>query len=218
MGSEQVMSPLNRDTETQEMDGIVKKKEWEKRHEDILKEWKAKAFVNLWLQTMSGYYYARVHDILTYPVIILSSVSSATLFSTKSVILQYMIGVMSIMTGVLTAVTRQVKPGELYQQYSAAKVKYQKLIRNIDMCLDLPESMRPKPEVFVEKIESDIDSLSASELYPPHYIVKKFEEKFGNLDTMLFGHDIVELLAKDLKNKKKFRALAKIQSSKTRSP
>lgn len=183
--------------------------EWRDQHESILKEWKAKCFINMWLQTTSAYHYAKLQDYMSYPVIILSSVSSATLFSTNSKAVQYTVGVVTMLTGVITALSRQLKPGELYQQYSQTTKRYKALIRNIDTCLDLPLNMRPKPEVFIEKIGADMDSLSSSQLYPPVSVLKKFESKFGHIDVMMYGEDIIELLTKDLNISKLFKALKK---------
>lgn len=182
---------------------------WQPQHESVLKEWKAKCFINMWLQTSSAYHYAKLQDFLSYPVIILSSVSSATLFSTNSKAIQYTVGVVALITGVITALSRQLKPGELYQQYSQTTKKYKALIRNIDTCLDLPVNMRPKPEVFIEKIGADMDALSSSQLYPPLSVLKRFERKFGHIDVMMYGEDIVELLTKDFKTSKLFKALKK---------
>ena len=180
---------------------------WTTEHEKILKEWKAKAFINLWLQNKSAYHYAFIHNILSYPIIILSSVSSATIFSTDNIIIKYAVGSVSIVTGVLTALTRQLKPGELYQQYSQTSKKYQLLLRNIDTCLDLPQDMRPKPEVFIEKVGTDIDTLSTTQLYPPISVIKQFEKKYNKLDLLMFGEDIAELMKQDNKNSNIFNKL-----------
>lgn len=182
--------------------------QWEPAHEAILKEWKAKCFVQMWLQIKSGYFYSRLHDMLSYPIIILSSVCGATLFTSSNPILKYMIGAFSISSGVLTAITRQVRPGELYQQYSQTAKRYQMLIRRIQTCLELPSDMRPPVEIFVDKIGTEIDSLSATQLYPPSVILRRFEKTYGYLDQLLFGEDIIELLAKDLKNRKLVKRIA----------
>ena len=89
------------------------------------------------------------------------------------------------------------------------------LIRNIDTCLDLPENMRPKPETFIEKIGTDIDALCSSQLYPPISVIKQFEKKFGNLDAMMFGEDIIELLTKDMTTSKLVKALSKKKVDRT---
>lgn len=181
---------------------------WEATHESILKEWKAKCFVQMWLQIKSGYFYSKLHDILSYPIIILSSVCGATLFTTSIPAVKYLMGAFSITSGVLTAITRQVRPGELYQQYSQTAKRYQMLIRRIQTCLELPPEMRPPVEVFIDKIGTEIDALSATQLYPPSIILRMFERTYGYLDQLLFGEDIIELLSKDLKNRRLVKKIA----------
>lgn len=176
---------------------------WLESHEHILREWKAKCFVNLWLHTTSSYYYAKIHDLLTFPIIILSSVSSATLFTgiTDDTV-KYVISIITIFAGVLTVVTRQMRPGELYQEYSNLAKRYKSLIRMIDTCLELPMELRIPADVFIERIKNEINTLSSSQLFPPLYVLKSFEKKFGSLEQKLFGEDIVEILNHDIKTRK----------------
>ena len=56
---------------------------WTTEYEVILKDWKAKLFVNMWLNLKTGYYYKRINDCLTYPVIAISSFCSATIFASN---------------------------------------------------------------------------------------------------------------------------------------
>lgn len=180
---------------------------WEERHENILKEWKVKCFIQAWLQTASGYYYKKIYDMLSFPVVIMSSISGATLFTTHNITAKYVIGSVSLVSGVMTAVLRQMRPDELFQQYIQISKRYQTLIRKIDTCLVLPHKMRPEPVLFIEKIGNEIDSLSKIQLYAPSYILRQFELKFGQLDQILYGEDIIELLKRDLQNRKQVKKI-----------
>jgi hypothetical protein len=183
---------------------------WQESHEHMLREWKAKSFINLWLQEMSSYYYARVHDILTFPVIVFSSLSSAALFSrSESELIKYMVSGLTILTGILTVVTRQMRPGELYQEYSIIAKRYKALIRTIDTCLDLPVEMRAPPEAFTEKIKTEMNTLSSAQLSPPLFILRMFEKKFGSLEQKMFGEDIVEILQQDIQTRKNLKRVLK---------
>lgn len=182
---------------------------WNEQHEEILKEWKAKCFVNLWLQDASSYFYTKLYNWLSYPVIIVSSLSSAALFSSDNLIIKYIVGVMTLSSGILTAITRQLKPGELHQQHSLTTRRYHNLIRSIDTCLSLTVPMRPQPSTFIEKIGLEIDTLAASQLDPPLKIIKQFEKKFGPLDRMLYGEDIVELMKIEMQANKMFKKMRK---------
>lgn len=182
---------------------------WSEQHEAILKEWKAKCFVNLWLQDASAYYYTRMYNWLSYPIIIISSVSSAALFSSNNAFIKYIVGIMTLSSGVLTAITRQLKPGELHQQHASATRRYHNLIRSIDTCLSLTPPMRAAPDIFIEKTGTEIDNLATSMLDPPLKIIKTFEGKYGTLDRMLYGEDIVELMKIEMKANKMFKRVRK---------
>jgi hypothetical protein len=167
---------------------------WTKEHEDILRQWKARCFVSLWLQLASGYYYNKLYNWLSYPVIIMSSLSSAALFSSDDSIMKFLLGIITMSCGILTSVTRQLKPGELYQDHASISKRYLNLIRNIDMCLSTTLEMRPDPQVFLEKIGQEIDTLETTQLDPPLLIVRRFEKKYGPIHRVLYGDDIVELM------------------------
>ena len=184
---------------------------WTEAHEDILKEWKAKCFVHLWLQDTSAYYYAKLYNCLSYPVIILSSLSSAALFASDNQVIKYIVGAMSLVSGVLTAVTRQMKPGELHQQHAMTTRRYSNLIRSIDLCLSLTANMRPPASNFIDKIGAEIDNLASNQVDPPLKVLKNFELKYGTIDRMLYGEDIVELMKIELQANRMFRKIKKSQ-------
>ena len=156
---------------------------WQESHEEILREWKAKCFINLWLHT--------------------ASMSSAALFTgTNSTIIKYMVSAITILSGILTVITRQMRPGELYQEYSATAKRYKALIRAIDTCLDLPMELRLPPDTFIEKIKNEINTLSTTQQFPPLVVMNSFEAKFGSIEQKMFGEDIVELIQHDIKTRK----------------
>lgn len=181
-------------------------KEWLEQHEQMLKSWKARCFVNMWLQKKSAYYFNVLHISLSYPVIIISSVGGATLFCVKSVLWNYVVGVLCIISGVFMAIIRQMKPGELCLAYSITTRKYQVLIRKIDTVLDLDAYMRKlTPEEFIESVILDMDAIAETQLYPPSFVVSKFEKKFGSLHELLYGKDIEELLRRDLEIRREIK-------------
>lgn len=182
---------------------------WSEIHENILKEWKAKCFVNLWLQDASAYYYSKVYNWLSFPVIIISSVSSAALFSSENQIAKYFIGGMAMVAGILTSISRQTKPGELYQQHMLITRRYHNLIRSIDTCLSLPNSMRTEPMIFIEKIGSEIDILMDTQLDAPHHVIQSFERIYGPIERLLYGQDIVELLKLEIQTSTLFQTMKK---------
>lgn len=187
--------------------------QWTKAHEIILKEWKAKAFAYLWLQSNSCYFYISIYNWLAYVVVVLSSFAAVTMFlitnsSSMSssinncsytsigipiIIVQYIIGSLSLLSAILTGVIRQLKPGEMYQQHASMAKRYNNLIRSIDVCLSLTRSLRPDPSVFIDKIGTELENLADNQVEAPLLIIKKFERTYGPIDRILYGEDVVEL-------------------------
>lgn len=182
---------------------------WTDAHEAILQDWKITAFIDMWLQDKSADYYRNTENLVTYPAIFLSSASSVTLFTSSNRIwTKYIVSVANVLVGILTAVGRQLKCNELHQEHSNMAGRYQTLIRAIDTCLDLPRHMRPSPDVLIEKLGSEIDALNATHLTPPYYVVKAFEKAYGPIHQLMFGDDIIQLLRKDVKNRKMVNRIA----------
>lgn len=180
-------------------ESMINHLQWTKEHEGILKEWKAKAFAYLWLQNNSCYHYLLLQNWLAYTVIILSSVSSAIMFSYMPLcyisidIVQYIIGSLSLLSAILTGITRQLKPGEMYQQHAITAKRYHNLIRSIDACLSLTRVLRPNPVLFIEKAGAELDTLANTQIEPPLFVIRRFERIYGPLEKVLYGEDVVEL-------------------------
>lgn len=188
---------------------------WKDKHVQILKEWKAKCFVHLWLHDKSCYYYLCLNNYLSYPVIIISSIASATLLSSNNDITRYIVGTLSLVSSILTSLLKQIRPGELHHEHAILTRKYHNLIRSIDACLSLTEAMRPAPDVFIEKIGLDIDALVSTQTEAPTSVLKKFERIYGPIDTMLYGEDIVELIITEIGNDKMFTEYKKERDRKS---
>lgn len=172
----------------------------------------------MWLQITSSYFYRRVHDILSYPVIVITSFSTIVVMTpyngtSYNTWFKYVLGILSLISGVLTVVTRHIQPGEMHEHYSHTGKRYQTLIRKIDTCLDLPEDMRKPPQVFIESIKTEIEAISEHQLYPPVYVIKLFEKKFGNIDQKMFGENIIELIKADIRNRRQARRIMKLDNA-----
>lgn len=178
--------------------GIIKEPEtgkiWLKHHIDILRQWKAKTFIYLWLHDHSTYYYASLNNWLSYPIILISTVCSAAVISTNDYRVHIIMGVLTMLNAILTGFNRQMNPGSLMQQHALLNRRYGNLIRSIDTCLSLTEKMRPHPSVFIERVGVEIDNLADNNIDFPDYILTFFEREFGPLDRLLYGENIVELV------------------------
>lgn len=173
--------------------------EWNSGYENILKNWKVQAFINMWLHSKSSYYYVKINDLLTYPVIIVSAISSAILFATDHNLSRFIIAILSSIIVIVTGLLIELCPGQKAEQYMDIAKRYTTLIRNIDYCLSIPSHMREHPIKFIEIINIELDNISDIENIIPRFIIHKFEKKYGNLDKILFGDEIIDLLYEDIK-------------------
>ena len=177
---------------------------WTQKHVDILREWKAKCFVYLWLHDKSTYYYTCLQNYLSYPVIIFSSVASFTLLSSTNIVARYVMGSLSLCSSIFTSILRHLKPGELLQKHMYFTRKYHSLIRTIDAILSLDPPMRPTPDIFIDKIGNEIDMILANQVDAPIAVIREFENKYGSLACILYGDDIIELIRSELATNKMF--------------
>jgi hypothetical protein len=150
-------------------------------------------------------------------VIVLSSVSSATLFASDSNTARFIIAVFSIINVIITGLLLELCPGQKSEHHLSAMKRHTTLIRNIDYCLSLPQHMRPDPIIFIDKINTEMDNISEYESIIPKYIIAKFERRFGNLDKILYGDEIVDLIAEDIKQTRIATKLLRRQSRNTSS-
>jgi hypothetical protein len=169
-----------------------------KKFENLLLRWKKKLFIQLWLQEKSMYFYSTIHNVLSYLIIFISTGSSATLFSTENTFIKYIIGGLSLGTGILTAVMRQMKPAEKYQQHLMITNQYQTLLRKIDthLSMDIYENT-DEYKKFKQEIEDEMNVLLRNQLTPPLYILHLFQQKYGSIDSMMYGNEIINLVIKE---------------------
>jgi hypothetical protein len=114
---------------------------------------------------------------------------------------------MSIVTGILTAVSRQMKPAEKYQEHCITAERYQVLIRKIDAYLSKPRSANNDDAKFTTEVELEINQLVTSSLKPPAWVRRQFRKKYGNINTMLYGKEIIDLMMKDTLASKYLKAI-----------
>jgi len=172
-------------------------KYWRENHINILKDWKMRCFTQMWLQGTSSLYYRNISQSLSYPIIILAAVSGATLFGVNQWYVKYIVSFMNVISTILTAMIRQIKPGELRENYKQTERKYNRLIRKIQTIIELPNDMKSSPDKVLEGIGIEIDGLMAAQLPPPVHVNDLFERRFGILHKIIFGNDIIKMVKKN---------------------
>lgn len=144
-----------------------------------MSQFDAKIVLNEWYERSSvvavGHYraalrYARIHLALAIPTIILSAAVGTAVFATlqqqSCFWLQFVVGAMSVIAAILTALQSTLRYQELAEKHRAAGAKYNAIGREIEL-------LRTYPEINAEKIEdlrARIDSLAFESPHIPQAV------------------------------------------------
>ena len=134
-----------------------------------MSQFDAKLVLNEWYERSSvvavGHYraalrYARIHLALAIPTVILSAAVGTAVFAMlqqqSCFWLQFIVGAMSVIAAILTALQSTLRYQELAEKHRGAGAKYNAIGREIEL-------LRTYPEINTEKIEDlriRIDSLA----------------------------------------------------------
>lgn len=167
---------------------------WTDKQEKLLIKWAEKAAGHRWLHNMARMKFKRFHDYLSYPTIILSSItgvggfavlnpsSSSTEMSSSSklniLLIQYLFAFMNVMTGIINSIAKFNNSQQLSEQHSAMCVQYSKFYRNIDMELSLEKNNRVNAIKFVAKCRQEYDRLLSEAPDIPYECIRLFNESF----------------------------------------
>lgn len=166
---------------------------WTTQHDKLLKEWKTRAFVEFYLQVYSLYTYQSYYNYLSVPMVLLSTIAGASIFSSSNAVVRYIAASMAMASAILSGLMRQIQPGERSTQHYTYAQRWNNLIRNIQQILHLPYQQRPKVDLYLAQLASEMDAIDSSQPYPAVRAINTFMRRFGrrNLDKFLYGEDIV---------------------------
>lgn len=170
---------------------------WPDEITTLLKTWKGQAFVHLWTQAATMYVYRRIYTVLSFPILIFSTLAGTIVYSSKPWI-KYTISALSIFTAILASLQRQVRPSERAQEHLAVVQKYSVLIRSINMTINLPADQRPEASTFLNQIKLELDALASSQPDPLQIVIHWFNRRFHvSFEKALYGDSLQELIQKD---------------------
>ena len=148
--------------------------QWCPRQEQLLIRWAEKAAGYRWLHNHSRLHFKRIDNYLSYPSIVISSITGVGGFAvlnpsgnadvssdtkSKIMIVQYMFAFLNVIGGILTSISKFSQSSQLSQAHSAMCVQYSKFYRNIDMELSLDVQHRGDVVDFVNKCREEYDRL-----------------------------------------------------------
>ena len=171
---------------------------WCEKQEKLLVRWAEKAAGYRWLHNHARLYYKKQHDYLSYPSIIIASITGVGGFAvlnpsgsdnvssdTKNKILaiQYFFAFLNVLGGILTSISKFSQSANLAEAHSAMCIQYSKFYRNIDMELSLDVQHRADVIDFVKKAREEYDRLLDDAPDIPANSIRAFNIEFPDKDN-----------------------------------
>ena len=146
---------------------------WCPKQEKLLVGWAEKAAGYRWLHNYSRMFYKKQNDWLSYPCIIISSITGVGGFAVLSpndqtmsdskkqqiIAVQYFFAFLNVLAGILTSVSKFNNSTKMMETHSAMCVQWSKFYRNIEMELSLETDHRGEVNEFVSKCRQEYDRL-----------------------------------------------------------
>jgi hypothetical protein len=146
---------------------------WCPKQEKLLIGWAEKAAGYRWLHNYSRMFYKKQNDWLSYPCIIISSITGVGGFAVLSpndqtmsdskkqqiIAVQYFFAFLNVLAGILTSVSKFNNSTKMMETHSAMCVQWSKFYRNIEMELSLETEHRGEVNEFVTKCRQEYDRL-----------------------------------------------------------
>jgi hypothetical protein len=172
-------------TDTQEHHG------WTEKQERLLKKWAEKAAGYRWLHNNARLIFKRQHDWLSYPTIIMSSITGVGGFAMltpsrenngdiklRVLIIQYFFAFMNVASGIINSISKFNNCSQTMELHSLMCVQYSKFYRNIDMELSIDPKDRNAPIDFVKKSRIEYDRLLSEGPDIPSQSIHAFNRHF----------------------------------------
>ena len=152
---------------------IPEQHHWCPKQEKLLVGWAEKAAGYRWLHNYSRMFYKKQNDWLSYPCIIISSITGVGGFAVLSpndqtmsdskkqqiIAVQYFFAFLNVLAGILTSVSKFNNSTKMMETHSAMCVQWSKFYRNIEMELSLETEHRGEVNEFVTKCRQEYDRL-----------------------------------------------------------
>ena len=148
--------------------------EWCEKQEKLLIKWAEKAAGYRWLHNHARLFYKKQNDWLSYPSIIIASITGVGGFAVlnpsgnenvsqdtknKIMIIQYFFAFMNVLGGILTSISKFSQSLPLSESHSGMCVQWSKFYRSIDMEISLDVKHRSEVVDFLMKSREEYDRL-----------------------------------------------------------
>lgn len=171
---------------------VTTAEDWDKKSEALLREWKEKASGYRWLHNHARMYQKNISDWLSYPSIVIASVTGVGGFAFMNPTgdgelpenvrwFQIAFATLNVLGGILTSVNKFSQSASLVEKHSTASIAYSKLYRAIDMELTLEPEHRVQKSIaeLVRKFREEYDRLMDESPDLPCHSIVAFQKKFA---------------------------------------
>lgn len=164
--------------------------EWCPQQESLVYKWAERAAGYRWLHNHARMKLKKNSDRLTYPTIIMSSITGVGGFAVLSpdgaseqqkfliLMTQYFFATLNIISGILTSIAKFSQSQSLSEAHSLMSIQYAKYYRGIDMELSLQRKDRVPVLEFVNKCREEYDRLLSEAPDIPEESIKQFNMTF----------------------------------------
>lgn len=162
---------------------------WDTNHEYLLSMWAEKAAGYRWLHMRSNEYYVRMNNMVSYPIILLSStlgmgsfVINSTNPNDREIVIGYVIAFCNLIIATLSSIQRFNKYAEKAEQHLNNTVLYSKFYRDIHMELSLERKDRKNATMFTNTIKDQYDKIINNNIIIPVHIINIFNTTFDKIN------------------------------------
>jgi hypothetical protein len=161
---------------------------WTNEEIDMLEQLKRVCVINMFVQSSSAQVCSLMHNILTVPNIFIGGLLSVSLFGYDQCShghgwIKIGSGIMAITSTILSSLVRQMSCTEQAQQHCFVVKEYHSIIRKINTNMALDNINK---DVFIREMQSELDRLYLVQPEPSWFAVRQFENRFQDLDSMLY--------------------------------
>ena len=144
-----------------------------------------------WINQRAEVYYAHRANAIAIPVIVLStlagtaSVGSSSLFQGDTQISSVVIGLVSIMVGILNTISSYFSWSRKSESHKIAYLQYSKLFSIIRVEMSLPRAERQEADRLLQQIRDSMERLAETTPSPPPSILDEFNKHFKDEDKTI---------------------------------
>lgn len=157
---------------------------WTEPQEYMLDTWADSAANYKWMHLKAYRYYLFLNDMLTIPIIIMSSTSALggvaivtnDAPTRMEVVLSYLLAIANFTVAILSSIQRYKKYAEIAEQHHVTAVEYSKFYRAIKLELVLDPNERTFAIDFTKDMKNEYDRLLSKSPEIPGHIAKELDK------------------------------------------